>query len=82
MDAGNRNIFSVSLLFILYVSTYPQTTHAYIDLGTGSIIVQAVIAAIFGASFAVRMYWQKLKNFFGSDSKEQKTNDEQNKNVG
>jgi hypothetical protein len=37
---------------------------AYLDPGTGSIIVQGIIGAIAGGLVVGRMYWQKLKGFF------------------
>ena len=39
-------------------------SHAYLDPGTGSIILQGVIAAIATASFAAKMYWQRIKSHF------------------
>jgi hypothetical protein len=37
---------------------------AYLDPGTGSIIVQGVIGAIAGGLVVIRMYWAKLKGLF------------------
>lgn len=37
---------------------------AYLDPGTGSIIVQGVIGAIAGGLVVGRMYWAKVKSFF------------------
>jgi len=39
---------------------------AYLDPGTGSLIVQGLIAAVVGALVTVKLYWHKLKNFFSS----------------
>ena len=41
---------------------------AYIDPGSGSFILQALIAALAGALVAVNIYWQKIKRFFGLSS--------------
>ncbi|MFW5706276.1 MAG: hypothetical protein ACOC12_00015 [Bacteroidota bacterium] len=51
---------------------------AYIDPGTGSIILQAVIGAIAGIAIAARIYWQRILRFFGvqKDSDIQKLDDE------
>lgn len=45
----------------------PLTAEAYIDLGTGSFIVQAILAGILGAAFYLRVLWRRLKKPFGSD---------------
>ena len=37
---------------------------AYLDPGTGSIIVQGVIGAIAGGLVVGRMYWAKFKSLF------------------
>jgi hypothetical protein len=36
---------------------------AYLDPGTGSIIIQAVVAGVVGVLAIVRMYWSRLKGF-------------------
>ena len=44
-----------------------QTGHAglaYLDPGSGSFLLQLVIAGILGAALAVRMSWGRIKGFF------------------
>lgn len=43
---------------------YAEPVHAYMDPGTGSYVFQALIAVFLGGIFAVKTYWQRLKNFF------------------
>ncbi len=38
---------------------------AYIDPGTGSIIVQALVAAVAGTAIAAKVYWHRIVKFFG-----------------
>jgi hypothetical protein len=38
---------------------------AYIDPGTGSIILQALVATVVGAAIAVKLFWHRLLKFFG-----------------
>lgn len=45
--------------------SFTSQAHAYLDPGTGSIILQATIAAVASSLFAVKMYWFKLKEMFG-----------------
>jgi len=40
---------------------------AYLDPGTGSMIVQAVIAVVAAVSVSVGIFWKRLKSFFGRD---------------
>jgi len=49
----------VALLLLIPINAY-----AYLDPGTGSFIVQLIIAAIVGISFSVKIYWHKIKTKF------------------
>jgi hypothetical protein len=42
-----------------------QNAYAYLDPGTGSMILQGLIGGIAGGMFALRLYWSKLKSRFG-----------------
>jgi len=39
--------------------------HAYLDPGSGSFIFQLLLAALVGAAFLIKVYWTKIKSFFG-----------------
>ena len=45
---------------VVLVSSFDGTLHAYLDPGTGSIVIQAVIAGVVGVLSLVRVYWHKL----------------------
>ena len=54
----------VQFLSILFVGLcYSQSTAAYLDPGTGSLILQMLIAGIIGAMFTIKLYWYRLKAF-------------------
>jgi len=45
----------------------------YVDPGSGSYIVQVIVAAALGAAFWIKMSWQRLKAFFtGNKIKKEK----------
>ena len=48
-------------LLSLYWLLFPPATYAYIDPGTGSYIVQVVIAGLLGALVSLRIYWARIK---------------------
>ena len=52
------------VLLTLYWLLFPPPTYAYIDPGTGSYIVQVVIAGLLGALVSLRIYWARIKAFF------------------
>ncbi len=37
---------------------------AYLDPGSGSYLLQLLLAALFGGLFAIRMSWTRIKSFF------------------
>ena len=45
-------------------SGFSAAAHAYLDPGTGSILVQSLLAGIAGAAAVISLYWQRLKAFF------------------
>ena len=46
------------------------TRLAYLDAGTGSLIVQAVIAVVAGAGVWARMHWDKVRSMLGLSRKD------------
>ena len=52
----------ISLVFLSYLIT--NTAYAYIDPGTGTIILQAIVGAIAAGIVTIKLYWYKLKAFF------------------
>jgi hypothetical protein len=59
----------LTLFLLLLFSIMPRNAHAYLDPGTGSYIIQILVAGILGASFTVRLYWKKIKSLFTRDKK-------------
>jgi hypothetical protein len=47
-----------------------QTLLLYIDPGSGSYLVQAIIAAVLGGLFYFKGLWFKIRSFFGKGKKE------------
>ena len=47
---------------------YGQPAFAYLDPGTGSILLQGIIAGIAGAVIVLKLYWYRIKNFFSPTS--------------
>ena len=46
------------LLFAFFF--FPMTASAYLDPGTGSMVVQVVIATFVGALYMLKIYWRKV----------------------
>jgi len=48
-------------LFLLISTLFIADAYAYIDPGSGSLIIQVIIGALIGVGFTVKMYWEKIK---------------------
>lgn len=55
-----------AVLVIVGCSFAALPAHAYLDPGTGSIILQSLLAGIAVAIGVLRLYWQRFKSFLGS----------------
>jgi hypothetical protein len=54
------------MLFDLITASSAQLlkAQAYLDPGSGSFLIQLLIAGLVGAAFMVRSSWSKIKEFF------------------
>lgn len=61
----------IDLLGIILLMTViaPMKANAYIDPGTGSIVVQSIIATVAGIGFALKVYWNNIKTYFNNRKK-------------
>tara|TARA_B100000767_G_scaffold271999_1_gene298774 strand:+ start:2510 stop:2743 length:234 start_codon:yes stop_codon:yes gene_type:complete len=72
------------LLILNFISLFltVSSAHAYLDPGTGSIILQGLIAALAAGAVFIKIYWHKLLVILGIRKKTDTDNkqDPNNKN--
>ena len=61
----------VTILFLLYMTD----TEAYLDPGTGSMLLQVILGGVAAVGVAVKLYWHKLRVAFGMGKKEDPEDD-------
>jgi len=54
--------------------------HLYLDPGSGSILIQVVIAALLGLGVATRLFWGTIKKWLGIKSKPVEDDDDADDN--
>ena len=54
--------FSVLGIFSAYLSPLTRG-HYYLDPGSGSYLIQLLIATLLGGAFMLRTYWTKISSF-------------------
>lgn len=55
---------AVVVWLAIQLAGFSAAAHAYLDPGTGSILVQSFLAGVAGAVAIVSLYWQRVKAFF------------------
>jgi hypothetical protein len=65
-------ISSLIALLLPLVSTRP-----YLDPGSGSYILQMLLAAVVGSLFLIKIYWKKIKSIFKKNSSEEDDGEEE-----
>ena len=58
-------VFSyTAVCLILLLIGFPTRAEAYLDPGTGSIVLQVAIGGILAAMATTRLYWNRLRSLF------------------
>ena len=50
---------------------FSKSAHAYLDPGTGSMILQLLLGGFAGALVVGKLYWQRIKDFFRKENNHQ-----------
>ena len=61
-----KNIKISPLVILLF---WPLDVFAYLDPGTGSVIIQSLIAAVAAVGYAIKIYWYKISSLFSRNKK-------------
>lgn len=65
MNLMNVIFFAVSFWVALGIG---DTAHAYLDPGTGSVMLQVFLGGIVGALTVIRLYWKRIRSVFSRRS--------------
>lgn len=62
--AAPGSLFAQFITFAaLYHLLVPSAAQAYIDPGTGSLVIQMIVAGVVAAGFAVKAFWHNIRSF-------------------
>lgn len=70
-----KTFIAITLMFLIW----PHNGHAYLDAGTGSYVVQLIVAGLLGGAFAIKIFWKQMSTSFKKIFSRNQP-DEQNKN--
>ena len=55
-----KKIIPIMVVILIFIADLNQA-HAYLDPGTGSMLIQVIIAGAVGAAFTLKLYWKRIK---------------------
>ena len=65
-------------IFASHLLSGPVSPDLYLDPGSGSVLLQLLLAAILGAGVVLRTQWARIKSLFkGRDASEDDADDEE-----
>ena len=53
----------ITILFLILIF-FPSTAYAYIDPGTGGMLLQGLLAALFAGIITIKGYWKLITGYF------------------
>ncbi|HEX7456434.1 MAG TPA: hypothetical protein VF303_03130 [Candidatus Nanoarchaeia archaeon] len=59
----NKDFAAVSILTLIFFVVFTKEAYAYLDPGTGSYILQLLVAGALGGLFAIKTFWRQLVSF-------------------
>ena len=59
------SVYGIPLAIVAVVVTLPSTAHAYLDAGTGSMLLQLLLGGVAGLAIAAKLYWHNFLSAIG-----------------
>ncbi len=70
MDEKLKKRFLIIVVTLFaFQGLFITDVYGYIDPGTGSIVIQALIGALVGVGITLKIYWYKFKELFNREGK-------------
>ena len=60
-----RALSAAALFALILIGTMSRTAYAYLDPGTGSMILQILLGGLAGGAVVLKLYWHKFKALIG-----------------
>lgn len=54
----------MTILVVIMITFVSKPAYGYLDPGTGSLILQSIVAAMVAIPFALKMYWNRIQDMF------------------
>ena len=57
------------LIVLALLILFPRPAHAYLDPGSGSMMIQLLLAGVAGAGVALKLAWKRVTSVFNRSKK-------------
>ena len=74
-----KKVFKLTFAFISIFLIAPPKAHAYLDPGSGSYLIQIIIASVAGAGYLLKANWGRVKDIFSKKGKKKTTDEKEDK---
>ncbi len=61
-----------TILLLLSIFLLPEYIYAYLDPGTGSYLIQVILAGVLGIGIGIKLFWGRIKQLFAKTNKDKK----------
>ena len=69
--------FGYFIFIVVFLSLIgPSVAHAYLDPGSGSMLLQLVLGGLAGLAVIAKLYWHRLLGLFGRHSQQEESESE------
>lgn len=59
-----KRLILIPSVVLLSLFNFALPAHAYLDAGTGSMLLQLILGGVAGLVIIMKLYWQKFLSFF------------------
>lgn len=70
-----RTILNTVLFSLLLLTVTSGQAYAYLDPGTGHMMLQIIIGAVAGGLMTMKLYWARLRSFFSKPEDRRSTSE-------
>ena len=61
---SDQNMIIMTISIIIFGGSLISNAYAYIDPGSGTLLLQMLVGALVGVGIALKLYWFKIKEKF------------------
>jgi hypothetical protein len=67
----------LTAILLITIIILPNDVYAYLDPGSGSYLIQILVAAVAGGGLILKSQWQKIRNIFYKEKGKENNKDDE-----